>query len=855
MGIGKRRTAHRYWMRRKIGNRCFVPVLICWMFIAAVCVDVVSAQTYSGLSYTGRLTAPVDFRDVSSHWARVPIYRTAAQGIVQGSGGTYFYPNRAVTRGEALTMLVRAKGLELQAQQAAADAAMSGQKWRTASEYWANGYLQTALNEGIITEDEFAEIQSGSTRGARRQEVANWAAGTLGIQPTASTGQRALYALNDWNQIDPQYLTGAAAVVENGIMVGSSGGAFNPRKTITRGEMAVILDKISQRLGQQQGIAFKEGSVRTVNAAWESSSDGLKRRISLSVQGSDGENWQLAAESVPNNPSFMPKDFIVFKNNGLGGHELLQAGDRIKAVLTDDGYVLFVEVAKPAADLIRGSFSGFRDEGRTITVLDASGRSLSLPMHSYASISINGRWAKSVDLVPGQEVTAALKNGQVTEVKAETASVLPVYAQPREQLVSGQVKSIHPSQGRISISSGSGWNTYVFDEYTRVLRNGREIGADNLQVGDSVQLYVQDNRIARIDAAGRADTVQNIIRGEIDEIHPINNRVVLSGAEEFFYGGWYPAGDVLSLDIEPGAPVFDAYGNAELSWLEKASLGSEIYAACVDNFRGQKAVRLLVKAGDSRTYSGKIDNIDAASGGFDVDPKPSWVLYGEDTMAYHNGKIIDIEDVPRRSTVFLETMETEEGERAAVVLWKDFFTNDFDVLRGSIDEVMERSFELEGYSEFHDHTWDDARSNSREAELELSSEAVIIDARNGTNSTVDPDDFLYTRFSGDYEGEKALVLLEDDTVNALIILEGDFGGDKTSVARVSSTASGLTLERVRDWSAAQNQWKTNEFPVTLETDGSVVVKEGEIVDDGAISKGDTVYVLHNMENAFIIFIQ
>jgi len=92
-----------------------------------------------------RLIRLVNFADVpEGYWAKQPIENTGTVGLVEGYPDGTFQPERALTRAELATLLVRAKGLKLpdrQAQKIFKD---------VKPDFWAAKYIEVAYREGLI---------------------------------------------------------------------------------------------------------------------------------------------------------------------------------------------------------------------------------------------------------------------------------------------------------------------------------------------------------------------------------------------------------------------------------------------------------------------------------------------------------------------------------------------------------------------------------------------------------------------------------------------------------------------------------------------------------------------------------
>ncbi|MBU1955340.1 MAG: PorV/PorQ family protein [Candidatus Margulisbacteria bacterium] len=88
-----------------------------------------------------RLTSYMDVGE--GYWAKSPIEQTGTVGLIQGYPDGTFKPERALTRAELATLLVRANGLEI---------VDSGTKIFTdvPTDHWASAYVETALKAGYV---------------------------------------------------------------------------------------------------------------------------------------------------------------------------------------------------------------------------------------------------------------------------------------------------------------------------------------------------------------------------------------------------------------------------------------------------------------------------------------------------------------------------------------------------------------------------------------------------------------------------------------------------------------------------------------------------------------------------------
>jgi len=93
-----------------------------------------------------RILRLINFADVpEGYWAKRPIEDTGTVGLVEGYPDGTFQPDRALTRAELATLMVRAKGLKLPTDRQAKKVFKD-----IAPDFWAAKYIEVAKREGLI---------------------------------------------------------------------------------------------------------------------------------------------------------------------------------------------------------------------------------------------------------------------------------------------------------------------------------------------------------------------------------------------------------------------------------------------------------------------------------------------------------------------------------------------------------------------------------------------------------------------------------------------------------------------------------------------------------------------------------
>lgn len=233
------RTGTRYYPAKS-------PELSSVTFVPRVGYQGTVMLTYTGTdsqnrAYQGQVriiispnTASAYFSDVaySYGWTAPAVDYLYENGVVNGTGAGQFSPGRAITRGSFLAMVDRALSFPRTSQKNFPDV--------PADSYYADA-IQAAYGLGIVDgySDGTFRPDAPLTRAAastilyRAMQAVGW---SIGTENTAL-----LSAYSDGSTV-PAYARGAmSALLQAGVITGTSAGKLEPGRTMTRGEMAVIL--------------------------------------------------------------------------------------------------------------------------------------------------------------------------------------------------------------------------------------------------------------------------------------------------------------------------------------------------------------------------------------------------------------------------------------------------------------------------------------------------------------------------------------------------------------------------------------------------------------------------------------
>jgi len=185
---------------------------------------------------------PVEFSDVTNHWAKDAVNDMGSRMVVTGVGNNNYAPDRDMTRAEFATIMIRALGLE-------PGTGAAGFRDVAATD-WYNGYIKTAASYGIIKGYDNGNFGPNDT--ITREQAMTMISRAMTITKL-STGladgesSQLLSAFSDGESASTYAEESIAACLKTGIVSGTSDTTISPTADITRAEVAVMVERLLQK--------------------------------------------------------------------------------------------------------------------------------------------------------------------------------------------------------------------------------------------------------------------------------------------------------------------------------------------------------------------------------------------------------------------------------------------------------------------------------------------------------------------------------------------------------------------------------------------------------------------------------
>lgn len=559
-------------MMKKIGLKTFLLTLV--FSLSAIPFSVQSQEIVPDRIFEGRkdpvsILENLDYTDVNSAgtWAMDAIWETGALELMKGYGEKRFGLADLLTVEQAIALAYNMAGREAEAQLAAEALDLlreAGDRKITAPAMWSDGYIQLALNDGLITQedydDAFAQNQSGLSANdfrrnspATREDMAFFIARTLEIAPVHA--QTHLFNhYSDWNSANPHRIPYIEALLQNRVMNGNNG-IFNPKGAVTREQAAQMIQNAEPFIFSRLNIEKYSGTIDSISQYIDRTSGQNTTVTQITVRTNGGRLHQFQFSHPPqgNGNNEMTGD----KNNNVGKGTIVNTGGILKdstalkeeqeiSYFVRNGEVLYcvvlseqkktenylariLSVDEQSSEirseiLLQVPFDDVRMlKPESLYDADFNSPIEVLSVSVDAAISIDLLPKALGDVVPGQVYLLKVENRLVTAMEKVNAGLFK-----EEGIVSGILEENNPILGYVTLyfPDGSGTSpeaaldlsvyrtySYLNADQISVSKNGNPARLEDLQPGDSVFLKLDaDGYLIQISGADNYYPVYGRIR-------------------------------------------------------------------------------------------------------------------------------------------------------------------------------------------------------------------------------------------------------------------------------------------------------------------------------------------------------
>lgn len=884
----------------------------------------ISHPVYEGSANQAALYGTIQFTDLQGHWSRQAVQETAALSIMKGLNNRQFAPNRTLTYAEALTVLVKSVGAEADAQQAGE--AQLQPKVRdimlmSAADNWAKGYIQVASQKGILTAQESNEIlnltqaqqdqieaqierqlkayenrdltpaelgtlqaqvrdqlntKATWNRPVSRQQVAMWIARAIGLEPVYGKDMTNIYRFNDWKQMDTEKIPIIEAVLQRGLMSGTSATAFSPKGQLTRGQMAQLVANIHDDLLEVREIKKINGEITDIENIQEA---GKNKRI-YTMHNEDNSKSYIFVE--PN-----LKDLITQKNGNLGLSDQLRVGDWMRYYINDKDAIIYGVVDAGKERKLEGFIDAVDETNLQLTLTDFSNKQHMLTLQPATQIRINGRDGALKDLLYGMEIIATLKGDKVTVIEGilEEDPYRHGYIPPGSRTKAGDILFI--SSDTIEIKIGDQREKYRVTPQTQLLRSDARANLFEVKVGDRVLLSFDDiysADIATVQVEDQERHIDKIYRGSIEDVNERGKEIILKNVSLYQNGKWIKHTEQKVKLKAENDKIYEGSAKTSLKNLSKAK-GSEVYIAVEKSYGVEGISKLLLKQGSAVLYEDRITDVQYGTGRMVVDNNNFTFHAG--TIVVKDNRLVDMLNLDMNQNIYM-VADLLRGSRNASFIsieGSSILDDRIDgtrlmIYQARIEDLYDYGIEIGrggyrlDYLKLVNNQWTEV---SRAQKLTLTEDTYIFDSE--LKKEIESSYFIDTRFIDPediedaelrkriterfYVGKNAYLVVKETTVEGETYAEvlalnlaprvtyerGRVNTEHSAIAaieKVDLDNGTMTIGSLKYWNALNSRWETANGKETVNMDKAVI-----LINDRPVDR-DTFYKLKPKAKVYIV---
>lgn len=867
--------------------------------------------TYEGNEIYKSIYKNIDFNDVNNHWSKPNVYKMSALSIIKGLGNKQFNPNGNLSKEQSIIFLTRLLGLEKEAVSLGEASIKNNDtgKYKILSsyDYWVRGYIQVALNNNIISKEEYDEITtlSDNTKEAidkiveqrmvnyekdfnlnqnqldnieagireleekrytwgqniTREQIAIWVARIMNLEPISGQEQHLVFNLEDWKEIDTKNIPIIESIIKKRIMIGNNNSEFNPKGSLTRGEMSKILDIASEKFLPELGYTINSGIVEKINEIKEADKDLYNSKsITINkkefiVNTDNDDSVKLITQT--SNEGVNEKGFITYKKNSLGYPSSILASDYIKYYIDSLGKVVYVEVLDRNILEIQGFVEDVNNDN--ITIKDFNNKTHVYNVSSGADITINNSRINLTDLLYGQEVKLKVNNGIVTNITGYLDEGEPGAINPGDRVYVGKVLYIDNIYDKITILDGNKELKFSVDDNTPIIKENTNINFGNIKEGDTVRLEFDEynsNYPSKIYVSSNDKDLSNVYKGKINYYNTSRNEIVLNEVKYFKNSKWNDKNDLVNINLDYNTNVYLDNVKIDYNDLNKY-INKEAYIVTVNDFGKEKAYKIILKTDYETSFNDKLQDISFGYKNIKIDYTNVEFDY-DSTIVVKNGRLVHPYNIKYGDTLSL-IAQGIDNPIATFISIEETPDTGIMVYKGKIEDIGRYSITLDNFDVMEDSTW---YYESDEEDIQLSNDTKIIDTRSNYKE-ISVDEFTNSRYLGakdykNYVNKYAFAVEYNNILIGLNIINSNTAVDVISTGDISNIDilnSKIKLDNIKDFNRLNDKWTTNDSVIDLDLTEALIIRNGKIIKSYELKKNDSLYVLRKNHEGYVVIVK
>lgn len=509
-----------------------------------------------------------------------------------------------------------------------------------------------------------------------------------------------------------------------------------------------------------------------------------------------------------------------------------------------------------AATIVKGTFVDVSYENvslpngaidkriKTITIQNSSGKTTTLNIDKYASLSINSTSTTIDAFKLGMKVEADVNLRKVKALRG-FIDVSQENTDAIGKSIAGTINKIDKKGTFISIRLDNGISkTFYINNETEFYKDTNLVDLSLLYEGDRVKLKIEEhnsNILTSVEVITQGAIIENLYKGTIKQIDPIQNKLIVKDEQVFRDWKWQsqiPVGNS-SKTYSTKTPIFVGNKQIEQDQLRYYA-NDEVYYVTVSQFDKEIIQKIVIKRTNERTYYEPMTSINTTTKKIGL-KNIGIVPYHDGSIIIRNGRLVDSYSLQSSGTAFVVTDGTNTSQYANIVhVTNDGFQSpnlaEHDVYYGKISSAGTYNITINNAKKLSNNYWTTAPITS----LTMSNDTnVVEDFRRSTISVV-PRNEMDERI-----GQYGYFYVQDNQIVAAHIVGTSTNiAQLVSVGRLESSAHGTTLrvQNVSHW--YQGIWKEAGKIYSMNVEQATIIKDGKVITIDELEPNDRLFIIH-----------
>ena len=478
-----------------------------------------------------------------------------------------------------------------------------------------------------------------------------------------------------------------------------------------------------------------------------------------------------------------------------------------------------------------------------LTIKSSNGKETTFNMDSFTKLSINSTPTTIDAFKLGMKIEADVELRKVKTLRGYV-DISNSSTDAIGKNFSGTVNRIDKKGTYLSIKLTSGaTKTYYINDDTEFYKDKSLVDLSVLFEGDKVKgslVEHNSNMISTIEVNTQGAMIENIYKGTIQKIDPIQSKLVVKN--EKIFKDWKWQTDTSNNIVKTYTPKTTIYvGNKEIKQSQLRSyINDEVYYVTVSQFGKEVIQKIIIQKTSERTYYQPMTSINITTQKIGL--KNVGILpYHTGSILIRNGRLVDANSLQTSGTAFVLTDGPANKQFANVIqITNDGFQSsnlaDHTIYFGRISSTGDYSLTINNANRLANNYWI-GTSNTK---LTFNNETVAVEDFRRSTLTVIPKNELDEKV-----GQFAYFYVKNKEITALHLVGSTTRpANLVSVGRLESYSNGNTIrvQNVSSWQ--QGTWKEAGKIYNMNVEQATIIKDNQVIPVSDLTPNDRLFIIH-----------